>query len=220
MYSKFHCILPFLIVLVLSVATVAALAQAPTDPPPAATLCGQVADPAGALIPGAKITITTPTGVPVKTATADARSKYVVRGLAPGSYIVRAAFTGFAPFQSQPIELEARQAKTLNIAMAIAAAQQNIVGTEKKAPAASAKAGNNATSVIHNGNDPNTLSGNPDELRKELKALAGPDAGPNGGQFYIDGFMGRQSPSKSIIHKIHIRGLHSRKIHRSPQPQN
>ena len=42
----------------------------------------------------------------------------------------------------------------------------------------------------------------PDELASELQALAGPSAGPNGGQIYIDGFSGGQIPPKSSIREI------------------
>ncbi len=44
----------------------------------------------------------------------------------------------------------------------------------------------------------------PDELATELSALAGPSAGPNGGQVYIDGFTGGQLPPKSSILAIRI----------------
>jgi len=42
------------------------------------------------------------------------------------------------------------------------------------------------------GQDLDALSDDPDELSNELTALAGPSAGPNGGQIYIDGFSGGQ----------------------------
>ena len=48
------------------------------------------------------------------------------------------------------------------------------------------------------------LSDDPDELQSELVALAGPSAGPNGGQIYIDGFTGGQLPPKSSIREIRI----------------
>ena len=48
------------------------------------------------------------------------------------------------------------------------------------------------------------LSDDPDELSNELTALAGPSAGPNGGQIYIDGFSGGQLPPKSAIREIRI----------------
>jgi len=54
------------------------------------------------------------------------------------------------------------------------------------------------------GKDLEALSDDPDELQSELQALAGPGAGPNGGQIYIDGFTGGQLPPKSSIREIRI----------------
>src|SRR5260370_26862136 len=48
------------------------------------------------------------------------------------------------------------------------------------------------------------LSDDPDELQSELQALAGPSAGPNGGQIYIDGFTAGQLPPKASIREIRI----------------
>ena len=41
-------------------------------------------------------------------------------------------------------------------------------------------------------------------MLSDLQALAGPSAGPNGGQLYIDGFTGGQLPPKSSIREIRI----------------
>lgn len=41
-------------------------------------------------------------------------------------------------------------------------------------------------------------------MQSELEALAGPSAGPNGGQIYIDGFTGGQLPPKSSILEIRV----------------
>jgi hypothetical protein len=49
-----------------------------------------------------------------------------------------------------------------------------------------------------------TLSDDPDELSQQLQAMAGPGAGPNGAQIYIDGFNGGNLPSKSSIREIRI----------------
>ena len=48
------------------------------------------------------------------------------------------------------------------------------------------------------------LPDDPDELLTDLQALAGPSAGPNGGQLYIDGFTAGQLPPKSSIREIRI----------------
>ena len=62
----------------------------------------------------------------------------------------------------------------------------------------------NASSLVLSGKDLDALSDDPDELQSELQALAGPSAGPNGGQIYIDGFTGGQLPPKSSIREIRI----------------
>ncbi len=54
------------------------------------------------------------------------------------------------------------------------------------------------------GKDLDALSDDPDELQSELEALAGPSAGPNGGQIYVDGFTAGQLPPKSAIREIRI----------------
>ncbi len=44
----------------------------------------------------------------------------------------------------------------------------------------------------------------PDDLAAALQALAGPSAGPNGGQIYIDGFTGGRLPPRASIREIRI----------------
>ena len=210
MYSRLHCITYSLIALVLGVASLAPTqisAQAQTTPPAAspttATVRGHIADPTGALIPGAIVTIATAAGKPVATAKADASGHYEVNGLAPGSYIIRASFAGFADFVSPSIQLAAGQAKHVVISMALAVEQQSVVVTDES-PTVNVEAGGNASAIIIKGKDLEALSDDPDELSSELTALAGPSAGPNGGQIYIDGFTGGQLPPKSAIREIRI----------------
>ena len=120
-----------------------------------------------------------------------------------GSYIVKAEFAGFAPFQSQPLALAAGQAKRVDIAMAIQAEQQNVVVTDET-PTVNVEASGNSNAIVLKGKDLDALSDDPDELSNELSALAGPSAGPNGGQIFIDGFSGGQLPPKSAIREIRI----------------
>ena len=63
---------------------------------------------------------------------------------------------------------------------------------------------NNAGAIVMTGKDLESLSDDPDELQSELQALAGPSAGPNGGQIYIDGFTAGQLPPKASIREIRI----------------
>jgi carboxypeptidase family protein len=164
---------------------------------------GHITDQTGALIPGATVTIADTSGKAVKTATADAGGAYEVRGLAPGSYVVDAEYAGFAPFHSQALNIAAGQAKRVDIAMAIQAEQQNVVVTDES-PTVNVEASGNANAIVLKGKDLDALSDDPDELSNELQALAGPSAGPNGGQIFIDGFSGGQLPPKSAIREIRI----------------
>ncbi|MGA3344471.1 MAG: carboxypeptidase regulatory-like domain-containing protein, partial [Terracidiphilus sp.] len=218
MYSKLHCFYNSVIILALGLASVAVTqSQVPIAPPsdatttvspsapPAATasLHGHIADPTGALIPGATVTVSTTSGKAVATTTADASGAYQVNGLQPGSYIVRAAFAGFAPFAMPALQLTGGQVKRVDISMAMAVEQQSVVVTDES-PTVNVEAGGNSSAIVIKGKDLEALSDDPDELSNELTALAGPAAGPNGGQIYIDGFTGGQLPPKSAIREIRI----------------
>ena len=215
MYSKLHNFHRTFIALLFGIATgFAAQAQAPSQTvqapaaaaPAASTtgvLRGHVTDPTGALIPGAKVTITTSAGTAVTSTTADSSGSYSVTGLAPGGYIIRADYDGFAPFGSPTIQLAAGQSKRVDISMAVEVAQQSITVTDDT-PQVNIEASGNSNAIVLKGKDLDALSDDPDELSSELSALAGPSAGPNGGQIYIDGFSGGQLPPKSAIREIRI----------------
>jgi hypothetical protein len=164
---------------------------------------GRITDQTGALIPGTDITVSNPQGRTVATTTSDASGNYEVHGLAAGTYTVTATSGGFAPFVSQGIVVATGQAKRVDIAMAIEAAQQSVTVTDD-APTVSVDADSNQTSLVLKDKDLDALSDDPDELQNELSALAGPSAGPNGGQIYIDGFTGGQLPPKSSIREIRV----------------
>ncbi|MGA2534944.1 MAG: carboxypeptidase regulatory-like domain-containing protein [Terracidiphilus sp.] len=185
------------------VQTPAAAPTAPAAPATTGTLRGHITDPTGALIPGAKVTIATSAGGAVKSVTADASGAYTVTGLVPGGYIVQSTFDGFAPFSSPTIQLAAGQSKRVDISMAIEVAQQSVTVTEDT-PQVNIEASGNSNAIVLKGKDLDALSDDPDELSSELSALAGPSAGPNGGQIYIDGFTGGQLPPKSAIREIRI----------------
>lgn len=207
MLSRLNCITGFFIALLLcfgGFAHAQSSAVSQTAPAALCTLRGHVTDPTGALIPGAQITVTTAQGTQAVRATADSAGAYVVRGLAPGSYIVQAEFSGFSTFVSTPIPIEAGQTKNIDIKLALEQATQQVEVSAEGGPTVSTEAGSNASAIVLKGKDLDALSDDPDELSNELSALAGPSAGPNGGQIYIDGFTGGQLPPKSAIREIRI----------------
>jgi len=172
------------------------LAQTPTG-----SLQGRVLDPSGAVIPQAQVIVTSASGKTV-TAVSDGTGSYQVRGLAPGDYTVNATTAGFAPFSST-VTLAAGQTRTLNIALQIEIEKQQ-VQVEAEANTVDTSPDSNANAVVLKGKDLDALSDDPDELENQLQALAGPAAGPNGGEVYIDGFTGGQMPPKSSIREIRV----------------
>lgn len=84
-------------------------AQAATEP---AVLQGKVQDSAGALVPGAVVTVTSSGGTTV-TATTDAEGKFIVRGLAPGAYDITIASANFADSKVEGFAVRAGEANTL-----------------------------------------------------------------------------------------------------------
>ena len=166
------------------------------------TLRGQVADPSGAVIPQASLTVTSAAGVS-RTGTSDATGQYAIPGLPPGQYTVTVQATGFSTFTSPPVRIAAGQTQHLNISLAIQMEQQQ-VQVSGDTPGVSVDPDSNVSAVVLTGKDLDALSDDPDELSNELTALAGPAAGPSGGQIYIDGFTGGQLPPKSAIRAIII----------------
>ncbi|HEY2824518.1 MAG TPA: carboxypeptidase regulatory-like domain-containing protein, partial [Gemmatimonadales bacterium] len=179
----------------------AALAQQPAAAT-GATVHGTVVDPDDALVPGATVTLTPATGR-AQTTTSKSDGTYAFRGLAGGSYTVTATAPGFATFTSPAVTVAAGANVASDVHMDLAAAAQTVNVTTESTQL-SVDPENNASATVIQGDALNALSDDPDELQSELQALAGPSAGPNGGQIYIDGFTGGQLPPKSSILAIRI----------------
>ncbi len=208
MYLKLRCLIHLFLAILLGLACAAAQAQAAsvssTRQTGRSSLRGHITDPSGALIPGAQITVTTANGAVVAHLTADATGGYVLRGLAAGTYVIEAEAQGFTRSVSAPIQLAIGQAMIEDVKMIIATAQQQVQVTAEGEPTLSTQADQNASAVVLQGKQLQGLSDDPDELQNELQALAGPSAGPNGGQIYINGFTGGELPPKSAIREIRI----------------
>jgi Carboxypeptidase regulatory-like domain len=164
-------------------------------------LHGQVTDPSGAVIPNAAISLKNSSGLTVP-AKSDGAGAYDIKGLAPGTYSVNVSAKGFTKAALQ-VEIAAGLDKKLDLPLEIATKEEEVV-VESEGAKVSTNPDNNASTLIISGKDLDALSDDPDELQSELQALAGPSAGPNGGQIYIDGFTGGQLPPKSSIREIRI----------------
>jgi hypothetical protein len=161
-----------------------------------------VLDPSGAAVPGITVTVTGSTGIKFNAQT-DEQGRYAFRNLAPGTYTLSIVLKGFNDFTKAGVVIARGQAQVVNAQLAVALEKQQITVTDESTKV-DLNPSQNASALVMKGKDLEALSDDPDELQSELEALAGPSAGPNGGQIYIDGFTGGQVPPKSSIREIRV----------------
>jgi hypothetical protein len=163
---------------------------------------GVVTDPTGAVIGSANVVLASIDGA-TTTATSDRDGAFHFSAVKPGTYALVIEAKGFATTTLDTIEVEAGKLVQQSIKMELPVEQQQ-VEVKEDSIGVSTSADNNASATVIKGKDLDALSDDPDELQSELTALAGPAAGPNGAQIYIDGFTGGQLPPKSSIREIRI----------------
>ena len=182
--------------------TVVAMAQPGSAQNPTGTLRGQVTDPSGAVVTNAQVSVVGPAGQ-TSSAKTTANGTYEIGGLPPGQYTVTAKAHGFADFTQLGLVVTAGQVQQFDIPLDIQVEQEK-VEVQDDSSQVQVSPSNNASAIVLRGADLDALPDDPDELSQDLQALAGPSAGPNGGQIYIDGFTGGQLPPKSSIREIRI----------------
>ena len=166
------------------------------------SLRGQVTDPSGAVVANATVTITGANHA-AHSATTDQGGNYEVGNLPPGNYSVQANAKGFSAFGKADVEIRSGEASQLNIPLEVYVEKEKIEVQDQN-PSVDVNPSNNAGALVLSGKDLDALPDDPDELQQDLQALAGPSAGPDGGQIYIDGFTAGQLPPKSSIREIRI----------------
>jgi len=172
-------------------------AQAPTG-----GLNGVVTDPSGGVIAKATVRLTNSSGASLDMTT-NRDGFYEFKGLVPGAYNLRAVAKGFAIFTREDVQVLAGNTQQLNIGLVIQMEEEKVEVSDFSTKVDIAPS-NNAGMVVMQGKDLEALSDDPDELQSELQTLAGPSAGPNGGQIYIDGFTAGTLPPKASIREIRI----------------
>ena len=166
-------------------------------------LRGVVADTSGAPVPGAQVAVSNDAGINKVVATNDTGA-YVINGLQPGKYSVKASFPGM---QSQPTTAEVADViATLDITLRLVLEKQEVTVQDSAGPQVNTDPSSNADAVVLKDDALDSLSDDPDDLQADLQALAGPSAGPNAAQVYIDGFTAGDSvlPDKDAIREIRI----------------
>jgi len=168
---------------------------------PAGSLRGQVTDPSGAAISGATVVMTPATAAPIAVQS-NAQGQYEFKSLVAGKYSLTVVAQGFSLYENDGVVI-ADQPLRLNVSLVIAVEEQKVQVSDT-APTVDVNPESNAGAIVISGKELEALPDDPDELQSDLEALAGPSAGPSGGQMYIDGFTAGQLPPKSSIREIRI----------------
>ena len=159
----------------------------------AGSLRGQVSDELGALVVGATVTVIAADGTQ-KSAVTNAEGIYNFGSLPPGPYTIRVASPGFTPYEKTDLQIAAGAPATHDVRLVVTLEKQVITITEEQG--LNTDPANNADAVVLRGQDLDVLPDDPDALASAVQAMAGPSAGPNGGQIFIDGFTGGRMPPK------------------------
>lgn len=164
------------------------------------TLTGRVLDPNKAVIVGATVTATGPDGS-LHTVQTGMAGEFSLT-LAAGVYTLQVASGGFADLQRTSVVVTGRKATSLDLELMVGS-QQTVLTVEQDPPINTDPNGNAGATVLKS-NDLKALPDDPAELEAALQALAGPAAGPSGGEIFVDGFSGGRLPPRNSIREIRI----------------
>ena len=180
----------------------AALISAPAaaQVPSPAKLLVTVADPSGAVIPGATVSILgedaatkSVTPAPVK---ASDKGLATIENLPLGRYTILAEFTGFEPGQLKNVALKSGDNRHVVI-LKIKSVEQSVqVSQDRQAAAANPRAAFGTTLTTE---EIKGLSDDPAEMAQQLIDMAGGNA-----VIRVDSFLGGPLPPKALIRSIHI----------------
>jgi hypothetical protein len=178
-----------------------ALIALPANAQSTGSITGVVQDTLGAIVQGATVTVVGPDGKE-KTVTVNKNGEFNVTGLPPGKYTVKVTAPKFALYEQADVEVTPGKKTELIVPLTVEAVNEQVdVNTDT---GVSTEPDATAGATVLKGKDLDALPDDPDELAAALQALAGPSAGPNGGQIYIDGFTGGTMPPKEAIREIRI----------------
>jgi len=167
---------------------------------PTGVVQGNVVDVTKAVIVGAEVSVTGADGTGKKTRT----NQYgeFNFNLVPGKYLLRVSSRGFAHYENAEVNVVAGRSIKIDITLSVTIQESNVTIGEESPINTSPEANSSATVLKED--DIKALPDDPAELEAALQALAGPGAGPNSGEIFIDGFSGGKLPRPNTIREIRI----------------
>ena len=167
----------------------------------AGTLQGAVTDPSGAVIPAAAVMVSSEAGA-VRTVVTDAKGSYRIE-LPSGRYSIRITKPGFTPFERTDVVIAGSRAENVNAQLYIRRESENLT-ISATASQLGVDASQSAGQLVLRGSDLDSFSDDPEDLANDLQMLAGPAAGPNGEQIFIDDFS-CLFPACTMAHAVQCR---------------
>jgi hypothetical protein len=164
------------------------------------TISGIVSDPTGAVIPNAEVSAADSSGG-VTTGVSDAGGIYTLTVL-PGEYRIEVSASGFKTSEASTLKIISGRVLKHDVQLEVAVVTEQVHVTDASPP--DAEPASNASAVTLSGSSIESLADDPDDLTEDLTALAGPYAGPDGGELYVDGFSGGKLPPKSSIREVRV----------------
>jgi carboxypeptidase family protein/TonB-dependent receptor-like protein len=185
--------------LAVTLAAPRSFAQTRPAPPRTGTLLITVADPSGAVLPGAKVAAVglddATKARPIDPVNASDKGVATFTGLTPGRYSVQAEFAGFEMGLLRDIRVRAGDNKHV-VVLPLSRLETEVTVTRDRQAAGADRAGILGTALTREQID--SLSDDPDELARQLQEIAGPAT------IRVDSFEGSRLPPKSQIKAIHI----------------
>jgi hypothetical protein len=140
------------------------------------SISGRVNDQTDAVIANAHVRLRASDGRSYETET-DGVGEFRFQGLASAEYSIAVEHEGFLPSVVNHLNVISGSDTAVVVKLAVAAQHEEVQVQGDSADVLSAET--NASSVTLRGQELDALSEDPDELKGELDALAGPAAGPN-----------------------------------------
>jgi hypothetical protein len=157
------------------------------------SLHGTVSDPSGARIPGATVVLHGRGGD--QTTTTDPSGQYSFTAISNGKYQVQISAPDFKIENRNDVVIAGNS--VLDVQLQLDVTTQSIT-VQDTVSSVSLDPDSNASALVVDKAQLDTLSDDPDELAAQLQALAGAGAGPNPPQILTDGFTSGVPPKSSI----------------------
>ncbi len=165
-------------------------------------LRGKVLDGFGAVVVGAQVTVTNGRGK-AQSVNSNDQGTYDIGPLEAGRYTLSVLAEGFSPYKNGEVEVPDGERLLLDVTLEVTLAEQQEV-TVTAGSNINTEPDNNADALVLREKELAALPDDPDELAAALQALAGPAAGPSGGDISVDGFAGSRLPPKRSIREVRI----------------